>query len=83
MAAGQNRPRIAKDQFERIKGILVQQLACMRDDEEVNDPVQVKAKGSPRNKRFKNATEAKTERARGSRCGKCGEDGHNVRTCRN
>ena len=70
------------EQFERIKGILVQQLAHMRDEEEVNDPVQVKAKGRPRNKRLKNAMEIKTERTRGSRCGKCGEDGHNVRTCR-
>ena len=65
--------------FEVVKNILVKQLAYMREDEEVNDPVYVKGKGRPRNKRLKNAVEC---RKYGPKCGRCGEEGHNARTCK-
>jgi hypothetical protein len=65
--------------FEKFKDVLVGQLAQLRDIEEVEDPLYVKGKGRPRNKRLKGATEPK-ERVR-VKCGKCGKEGHNARTC--
>ena len=53
----------------------------MREDEEVKYPVPVKGKGRPKNKRLRSATEPKNG-GKGSRCGKCGGDGHNIRTCK-
>jgi len=67
------------EEYERVRGILQQQLLRMKGNDEVNDPQYVKAKGRPRNKRLKNAME-KNKKNRIT-CGKCGDSGHNVRTC--
>ena len=66
------------EEFERIRRIL-QQLLMMKGNDEVNDPQYVRSKGRPRNKRLKNAME-KNKKNRIS-CRKCGDSGHNIRTC--
>jgi hypothetical protein len=65
-------------EFERIKAVLTTTLAGLRKDEEIQNPGHVKGKGRPRNKRLRSAVESKGP----SRCGRCGEEGHNARTCK-
>ena len=66
------------EEYERVKKILQQQLAKLRGNDEVGDPVHVRSKGRPRSKRLKNVVE-QNKRNRIS-CGKCGGSGHNART---
>ena len=65
-------------EYERIKGILVEQLADLRELEELKDPTYIKGKGRPKRSRLSSNAESK----RGTKCGKCREEGHNSRTCK-
>src|SRR5262249_39746284 len=67
--------------FERLKGVLAQELAGLRGEDDIKDPVEVKGKGSPRKSRCVSSVESK-KGGSSVRCGRCGEEGHNVRTCR-
>ena len=44
--------------FERIKDVLTKELASLRVDEDIQDPVYVKGKGRPRQKRLKSSVES-------------------------
>jgi len=65
--------------FERVKGLLTKELADLREEGEIRDPAPVKGKGRPR---LKSAAEPK-ESGRHNRCGRCGGEWHNARTCDN
>jgi hypothetical protein len=66
--------------FDRVKDLLTKELASLRGDEEVRDPAYIKGKGRPRVKRLRSAAEPRKGRVR---CGYCGREGHNTRTCQN
>ena len=67
--------------FERLKGVLAQELRGLRGEDDIKDPLEVKTKGRPKKSRFVSSVESKKGRS-SVRCGKCGEEGHNSRTCR-
>jgi hypothetical protein len=67
--------------FEMVKTVLIQQLAYLREDDEIDDPVHVKGKGRPRVKRLKSFIE-QGNRRNSLKCGKCGREGHNARSCK-
>ena len=67
--------------FERLKGVLAREIAGLRGEDDIKDPLEVKGKGRPRKSRFVSSVESKKGRT-SVRCGKCGEEGHNSRTCR-
>ena len=67
--------------FERLKTVLAKEIRVLKGDDGIEDPVRVKTKGRPKKSRFVSSVESKKERS-SVRCGKCGEDGHNARTCR-
>jgi hypothetical protein len=67
--------------FEKLKDVLAQELAGLRGEDDIEDPLQVKTKGRPKKSRFVSSVESKKGRS-SVRCGKCGQDGHNARTCR-
>lgn len=73
---------VSHEGFERIRSILAGEMAALRNEEEVKDPTYVTGKGRPRKSRLTSAAEPRKGRQRSRfRCRKCGEDGHNSRTC--
>jgi hypothetical protein len=67
--------------FERLKSVLVREIRGLRADDDVEDPQQVKTKGRPKKSRFVSSVDSKKGWS-SVRCGRCGGEGHNSRSCR-
>lgn len=50
--------------FEKTKGVLAQELAGLRGEDDVRDPFRVKTKGRPKKSRFVSSLESKKARRR-------------------
>ena len=70
----------SQELFQKLKGVLEEQLADLRGEDEIKDPIEVKGKGRPRKSRLVSSVESKKGRS-SVRCGRCGEEGHNSRSC--